>query len=143
MISVALVLPGLFQSALRSKELIQENSTVLIYLTLLLFVVLAVAIFALRIRRARLRNFREFAATAGHTLQLESCGGIKAGNLYAYLCALASALHTQAQLRNIELRPGEFKGRHRRNRVGLPAEKRSIEQGGGKSIAAAFCIVPG
>jgi hypothetical protein len=60
--------------------------------------------------QARLRNFREFAATASRTLQLETCGGIKPANLHEYLCALASAMRTQAMLRDIDLRPGEFKG---------------------------------
>ena len=80
----------------------------LTYLYLLLVAVLAAAGLVLRSRRVRLRNFREFAATAGHTLQLETCGGIKAANLYEYLCALAAALRTQAMLRDIDLRPGEF-----------------------------------
>lgn len=94
---------------LRSRELAQENSFVLTYLFLLLLAALAIAIFVLLNRRARLRRFRGFAATAGHTLQLDTCGGVKATNLFEYLCALASALRTQALLRGIELRPGEFK----------------------------------
>lgn len=80
----------------------------LTYLFLLLLAVLAAAGVMLLSRRARQRNFGEFAATAGHTLQLETCGGIKATNLYEYLCAVAAALRTQAMLRSLELRPGEF-----------------------------------
>ena len=78
-------------------------------LFLLLLAAVAAAGVVLLSRRARLRSFGEFAATAGHTLQLETCGGIKASNLYEYLCALSAALRTQAMLRDLELRPGEFK----------------------------------
>lgn len=104
----AFELPGALLGALPSKGLTQEKSTVLTYLFLLLCAVMAVAIFVLANRNARLRKFHEFEATAVHTLQLESCSGIKASNLYAYLCALATALGTQALLRNLKLRPGEF-----------------------------------
>lgn len=75
----------------------------------LLLAVIAVSIAVLLNRRARLQNLRGFAATAGRTLQLDTCGGIKTTNLYEYLCALASAFRTQAMLRDLELRPGEFK----------------------------------
>ncbi|MBL0162078.1 MAG: hypothetical protein IPP82_00120 [Xanthomonadales bacterium] len=100
---------GSLPGVLRPKELIRENSSVLTYLILLLLAVIAVAVVVLLNRRARLRNFDVFAATAGRTLQLETCAGIKATNLYEYLCALASTLRTQAMLRGLELRPGEFK----------------------------------
>jgi hypothetical protein len=87
----------------------QENSSVLTYLLWLLAAVLAVVVIVLVNRRTRLQKLRDFVVTVGHTLQLETCGGIKATNLHEYLCAIASALRTQAMLRNIELRPGEFK----------------------------------
>lgn len=77
-------------------------------LFLLLVAVLAVAAVVHLNRRARLRNFREFAVTVERTLQLETCGGIKATNLYEYLRALVAAFRTQAMLRDLELRPGEF-----------------------------------
>jgi hypothetical protein len=89
--------------------LIQEISSVLTYLFLLLLVALAVALVVIRVRRAHLRKFREFAATTVRTLQLESCGGVKPARLHEYLSALATALRTQAMLRDLELRPGEFK----------------------------------
>jgi hypothetical protein len=100
---------GSSPGVVRSRELTQENSSVLTYLLLLLVAVLAVVVVVLVNRRTRLQRFRDFAATVGHTLQLETCGGIKATNLHEYLCAIASALRTQAMLRNLELRPGEFK----------------------------------
>jgi hypothetical protein len=98
-----------FPGVLRPRELTQESSSVLTYVFLLLLVALAVAFVVLRIQRAHLRKFREFAATAVRTLQLESCGGIKAARLYEYLSAIATALRTQAMLRDLDLHPGEFK----------------------------------
>lgn len=78
-------------------------------LFLLLLAVIAVSVAVLLNRRARISNLRGFAATAARTLQLDTCGGIKTTNLFGYLCALASAFRTQAMLRDLELRPGEFK----------------------------------
>jgi hypothetical protein len=104
-----LELHGSFPGVFRPRELNQESSSVLTYLFLLLVVVLAVALVVLRIQRARLRKFREFATTADRTLQLESCGGVKATRLHEYLSALAAALRTQAMLRDLDLHPGEFR----------------------------------
>ncbi|MGB0134009.1 hypothetical protein [Dokdonella sp.] len=81
----------------------------LISLFLLLLAVMAVVVAVQLNRRARLQNLRRFAAATGRTLRLDTCGGIKTNNLYAYLCALASALRTQAMLQDFELRPGELK----------------------------------
>lgn len=92
-----------------SKEWTHENSSVLTYVVLLLVAVMLGALVVQLNRRARQRNFRTYAATANRTLQLESCGGIKATSLYEYLLALATALRTQADLHNLELRPGEFR----------------------------------
>jgi hypothetical protein len=84
-------------------------SFVLTSLFLLLFAVILVVVAMDLSRRARLRNLRGFAAMVRRTLQLDTCGGIKTTNLYAYLCALASAFRTQAMLQDLELRPGELK----------------------------------
>lgn len=81
----------------------------LTYVVLLLVAVMLGALIVQLNRRVRQRNFRTYAATASRTLQLESCGGIKAASLYEYLFALATALRTQADLHNLELRPGEFR----------------------------------
>jgi hypothetical protein len=80
-----------------------------VWIYLLLPLLAGLVAYALHLnQRARGRKFREFAIAAGHTLQLESCGGIKASSLYEYLYALASAIRTQAMLRDLKLRPGEF-----------------------------------
>lgn len=81
----------------------------LTYVVLLLVAVMLGALIVQLNRRVRQRNFRTYAATVSRTLQLESCGGIKAASLYEYLFALATALRTQADLHNLELRPGEFR----------------------------------
>ncbi|MEP6882749.1 MAG: hypothetical protein ABI866_12195 [Dokdonella sp.] len=78
------------------------------YIVLVILVGMAVAGFVLLNQRARARRFREFATTAARTLQLETCGGIGPTSLYEYLLALAMALRTQAMIRNLKLRPGEF-----------------------------------
>lgn len=80
----------------------------LIYLLPLLVLACAIAVFLHLNRRARSRKLHEFAIAAGHTLQLESCGGIKPTNRYEYLNALVSAIRTQAMLRDLKLHPGEF-----------------------------------
>lgn len=80
----------------------------LIYLLPLLVLACAIAIFLHLDRRARHRKLHDFAIAAGHTLQLESCGGIKPTNRYEYLNALVSAIRTQAMLRNLNLHPGDF-----------------------------------
>ena len=77
-------------------------------MVLLLLLGMAVVLGFLMSQRARKRKFREFATTASRTLQLETCGGIAPNNLYEYLLALAMAVRTQAMLRNLKLRPGEF-----------------------------------
>ena len=92
-----------------SKEWSHENSSVLTYVVLLLVAVMLGALVVQLNRRARQRNFRAYAVAANRTLQLESCGGIKATSHYEYLLALATALRTQADLHNLELRPGEFR----------------------------------
>lgn len=74
---------------------------------LLLIGMMACAVVFLN-RRARRSRFREFATTAGRTLQFETCGGINPTNLHEYLVALAMTLRTQAMLRNLTLHPGEF-----------------------------------
>ncbi len=75
---------------------------------LLLLAAMMAGVFAIHSQRTRKQKFREFATTADRTLQLESCGGIRPTSLYEYLLALASTFRTQAMLRSLKLRPGEF-----------------------------------
>ena len=93
---------------LLSKEWTQEYWNVLNYILVLLLLFIVGAGVVVLNQRVRRRNFREFAKTAGCTLQLKTCGGIGPGSLHEYLLALAMALRTQAMLRNLKLHPGEF-----------------------------------
>ena len=101
-------LQGSLRGGTLSKEWSRGYWSVMNYIVALLLVGIAAGVVVHQNQRARRRRLREFATTAGHTFQLETCGGIRPTSLYEYLVALAMALRTQAFIRNLKLHPGEF-----------------------------------